>query len=317
MLYIQNFPAFEVTKWESHETFQLRKAHKNISCNRPVLAPFSKLNFQTLSCIDKTHLDMLFKAETSLFLRVKDSTVYHFLVEYSRLRHLSHYLCTVGYIAAQVDIRCPRWMWDLDNPRCSVLVSRRIREAIRSICLEVIVQSFRIMLPWCSSTAFLIIKFKSPVTFGETQFYLINKQEPVARTTEILFHNILFTTTNNRYFRSNVSHLQIDPDADYSIAHSTRNLSIQDLSSRERRCQALSLIIELNFNGINHSTGGFPSPQGLPSRLFIEIRNKKWLSMWIYFRKKEHPAPIRCFFTSESEVQMTSKISLTASVALL
>ena len=38
-------------------------------------------------------------------------------------------------IAAQVDIRCPRWLWDLDNPLCSVLVSGRIREAIRSICL--------------------------------------------------------------------------------------------------------------------------------------------------------------------------------------
>lgn len=33
------------------------------------------------------------------------------------------------------------------------------------------------------------------ITFSETQFYLMNKQEPIARTGEILFHNILFTTT--------------------------------------------------------------------------------------------------------------------------
>ena len=33
------------------------------------------------------------------------------------------------------------------------------------------------------------------VTLSETQFYVINKQEPIARTSEILFHNLLFTTT--------------------------------------------------------------------------------------------------------------------------
>ena len=33
------------------------------------------------------------------------------------------------------------------------------------------------------------------IEFSETQFYVINKQEPIARTGEILFHNVLFTTT--------------------------------------------------------------------------------------------------------------------------
>ena len=33
------------------------------------------------------------------------------------------------------------------------------------------------------------------VSFSETQFYVINKQEPIARRGEILFHNVLFTTT--------------------------------------------------------------------------------------------------------------------------
>ena len=33
------------------------------------------------------------------------------------------------------------------------------------------------------------------ITLSETQFYVINKQEPIARTSEILFHNLLFTTT--------------------------------------------------------------------------------------------------------------------------
>ena len=33
------------------------------------------------------------------------------------------------------------------------------------------------------------------ITFSETQFYMINKQEPIARMNEILFHNVLFTTT--------------------------------------------------------------------------------------------------------------------------
>ena len=74
-----------------------------------------------------------------------------------------------------------------------------------------------------------------------------------------------------------------------------------------------------NFSGINHSTGGFSPPHGFlsTSRLFIEMRNGKWLSMWVFSWKKEHLAPRTCFFTSESEVQMTSKISLTTSVMLL
>ena len=33
------------------------------------------------------------------------------------------------------------------------------------------------------------------IAFSETQFYVMNKQEPIARQGEILFHNILFTTT--------------------------------------------------------------------------------------------------------------------------
>ena len=33
------------------------------------------------------------------------------------------------------------------------------------------------------------------VSFTETPFYVMNKQEPVSRYGEILFHNVLFTTT--------------------------------------------------------------------------------------------------------------------------
>ncbi|CAF2751609.1 unnamed protein product [Rotaria sp. Silwood2] len=33
------------------------------------------------------------------------------------------------------------------------------------------------------------------ISFSETEFYVINKQEPIARMGEVLFHNILFTTT--------------------------------------------------------------------------------------------------------------------------
>ncbi|CAF3714777.1 unnamed protein product [Rotaria sordida] len=33
------------------------------------------------------------------------------------------------------------------------------------------------------------------ISFSETEFYVINKQEPIARRGEIIFHNILFTTT--------------------------------------------------------------------------------------------------------------------------
>ncbi|CAF3589638.1 unnamed protein product [Rotaria sp. Silwood1] len=33
------------------------------------------------------------------------------------------------------------------------------------------------------------------ITFSETEFYVINRQEPISRMGEILFHNILFTTT--------------------------------------------------------------------------------------------------------------------------
>ncbi|CAF2521224.1 unnamed protein product [Rotaria sp. Silwood2] len=33
------------------------------------------------------------------------------------------------------------------------------------------------------------------ISFSETQFYVINKQQPIARRGEIIFHNILFTTT--------------------------------------------------------------------------------------------------------------------------
>ncbi|CAF4736103.1 unnamed protein product [Rotaria sp. Silwood1] len=33
------------------------------------------------------------------------------------------------------------------------------------------------------------------ITFSETEFYVINKQQPIARSGEVIFHNILFTTT--------------------------------------------------------------------------------------------------------------------------
>ena len=33
------------------------------------------------------------------------------------------------------------------------------------------------------------------VSFSETQFYVSNSQQPIARTGEVIFHNILFTTT--------------------------------------------------------------------------------------------------------------------------
>ncbi len=33
------------------------------------------------------------------------------------------------------------------------------------------------------------------ISFSETEFYVINKQEPIARMAEVLFHIILFTTT--------------------------------------------------------------------------------------------------------------------------
>lgn len=33
------------------------------------------------------------------------------------------------------------------------------------------------------------------IDFSETNFYVINKQEPISRMGEIFFHNILFTTT--------------------------------------------------------------------------------------------------------------------------
>ena len=33
------------------------------------------------------------------------------------------------------------------------------------------------------------------VTFTETEFYVINQQEPIARTGETIFHSVLFTTT--------------------------------------------------------------------------------------------------------------------------
>jgi hypothetical protein len=32
------------------------------------------------------------------------------------------------------------------------------------------------------------------ISFSETQFYVINQQQPIARAGEILFHNVLFTT---------------------------------------------------------------------------------------------------------------------------
>lgn len=33
------------------------------------------------------------------------------------------------------------------------------------------------------------------ISFSETQFYVSNTQQPIARTGEVIFHNILFTTT--------------------------------------------------------------------------------------------------------------------------
>ncbi len=33
------------------------------------------------------------------------------------------------------------------------------------------------------------------ITLGETNFYINNEQQPIARTGEVIFHNILFTTT--------------------------------------------------------------------------------------------------------------------------
>lgn len=33
------------------------------------------------------------------------------------------------------------------------------------------------------------------ITFSETEFYVNNKQEPIVRMGEVLYHNILFTTT--------------------------------------------------------------------------------------------------------------------------
>jgi hypothetical protein len=33
------------------------------------------------------------------------------------------------------------------------------------------------------------------ITFSETQFYVLNQQQPIARKAEVLFHNVLFTTT--------------------------------------------------------------------------------------------------------------------------
>jgi hypothetical protein len=41
----------------------------------------------------------------------------------------------------------------------------------------------------------LITQHIVTITLSETQFYLMNKQEPIARKGEVLFHNILFTTT--------------------------------------------------------------------------------------------------------------------------
>jgi hypothetical protein len=33
------------------------------------------------------------------------------------------------------------------------------------------------------------------ITLSETQFYVINQQQPIARLGEVLFHNVIFTTT--------------------------------------------------------------------------------------------------------------------------
>jgi hypothetical protein len=33
------------------------------------------------------------------------------------------------------------------------------------------------------------------ITFDETQFYAMNKQEPIVRIGEVFFHDVLFTTT--------------------------------------------------------------------------------------------------------------------------
>ncbi len=56
-----------------------------------------KFNYEPLKFIEKICQDILYKAETLLFPTVKESTVYHILVKYSRLRHLCGYFCTVRY----------------------------------------------------------------------------------------------------------------------------------------------------------------------------------------------------------------------------
>jgi hypothetical protein len=33
------------------------------------------------------------------------------------------------------------------------------------------------------------------ISFDETQFYVMNKQEPIARMSAVFFHNVLFTKT--------------------------------------------------------------------------------------------------------------------------